>query len=86
MFRVQIRGHHGLSANVTLASESARLEQELAAAARLQGSELVAATEDALLPPKRPTRPTATPTPNASPKPSWPLIPCGRRCGARSCG
>jgi hypothetical protein len=49
VFRVQIRGHHGLSANVTLASESARLEQELAAAAR-QGSELVAATEDALQP------------------------------------
>jgi len=50
VFRVQIRGHHGLSANVTLASESARLEQELPAAARLQGSELVAATEDALQP------------------------------------
>jgi two-component SAPR family response regulator len=38
---------------VVLASESARLEQELAAAARLQGSELVAATEDALAPLER---------------------------------
>jgi two-component SAPR family response regulator len=35
---------------VVLASESARLEQQLAAAARLQGSELVAATEQALAP------------------------------------
>jgi hypothetical protein len=43
-------GRVGLSANVALASESARLEQELAAAARLQGSELVAAAEDALQP------------------------------------
>jgi two-component SAPR family response regulator len=33
-----------------LASDSARLEQELAAAARLQGSELIAATEQALEP------------------------------------
>ena len=46
----------------------------------------VASRRCARLPPRRPTRPTATPTPNASPKPSWPLIACGRRCGARSCG
>jgi DNA-binding SARP family transcriptional activator len=43
-------GRVGLGANVALASESARLEQELAAAARLQGSELVTATEEALRP------------------------------------
>src|SRR6201998_2398 len=38
------------SPDVGLASESVRLEHELAAAARLQGSELVTATEDALAP------------------------------------
>jgi DNA-binding SARP family transcriptional activator len=46
-------GRVGLSPEVVLASESARLEQELAAAARLQGSELVTATEDALAPLER---------------------------------
>ena len=43
-------GRVGLSPDVVLASESARLEQDLAAAARLQGSELVTATEHALEP------------------------------------
>jgi DNA-binding SARP family transcriptional activator len=43
-------GRVGLSQNVVLASESVRLEQGLAAALRLQGSELVAATEKALTP------------------------------------
>ena len=43
-------GRVGLSPDVVLASDSARLEQELAAAARLQGSELIAATEQALEP------------------------------------
>ncbi|MBV9526467.1 MAG: transcriptional activator domain protein [Candidatus Dormibacteraeota bacterium] len=43
-------GRVGLSPDVVLASDSARLEQELAAAARLQGSELIAATEKALQP------------------------------------
>jgi len=43
-------GRVGLSPDVVLASESVRLEHELAAAARLQGSELVTATEDALAP------------------------------------
>jgi DNA-binding SARP family transcriptional activator len=43
-------GRVGLSQNVVLASESVRLEQGLAAALRLQGSELVAATEEALTP------------------------------------
>jgi DNA-binding SARP family transcriptional activator len=41
-------GRVGLSPDVVVASESVRLEHELAAAARLQGSELVTATEDAL--------------------------------------
>ena len=43
-------GRVGLSPDVVVASESVRLEHELAAAARLQGSELVTATEDALAP------------------------------------
>jgi len=43
-------GRVGLSPDVVLASESARLEQDLAAAARLQGSALVTATEQALEP------------------------------------
>jgi DNA-binding SARP family transcriptional activator len=43
-------GRVGLSPDVVLASESARLEQGLAAAARLQDAELVTATEDALEP------------------------------------
>jgi DNA-binding SARP family transcriptional activator len=47
---VSADGRVGLSENVVLASESVRLEQELAAALRLQGSELVAATEQALAP------------------------------------
>jgi DNA-binding SARP family transcriptional activator len=47
---VSADGRVGLSADVVLASESARLELELAAAARLQGSELVTATEQALEP------------------------------------
>ena len=46
-------GRVGLSPEVVLASESARLEQELAAAARLQGGELVAAIEQALAPLER---------------------------------
>jgi two-component SAPR family response regulator len=43
-------GRVGLSPDVVLGSESARLEQELAAAARLRGSELIAAIEQALAP------------------------------------
>lgn len=43
-------GRVGLNSDVVLASESARLEHELAAAARLQGSALVVATEHALKP------------------------------------
>ena len=43
-------GRVGLNPDVVLASESVRLEHELAAAARLQGSRLVAATEHALQP------------------------------------
>jgi DNA-binding SARP family transcriptional activator len=43
-------GRVGLSPDVVLASESVRLEHELAAAGRLQGSDLVTATEDALAP------------------------------------
>jgi DNA-binding SARP family transcriptional activator len=43
-------GRVGLSPDVVVASESVRLEHQLAAAARLQGSELVTATEDALAP------------------------------------
>jgi DNA-binding SARP family transcriptional activator len=46
-------GRVGLSPDIVLASESVRLEQELAAAARLQGSELVTATEQALEPLRR---------------------------------
>jgi two-component SAPR family response regulator len=47
---VSADGRVALSPDVVLASESVRLEQELAAAARLQGRELVTATEDALAP------------------------------------
>ncbi len=47
---VSADGRVALSPDIVLASESARLEQELAAAARLQGSELVTATEVALQP------------------------------------
>jgi DNA-binding SARP family transcriptional activator len=47
---VSAYGRVGLSPDVVLASESVRVEQELAAAARLQGSELVTATEQALEP------------------------------------
>ena len=47
---VSADGRVALSPDIVLASESARLEQELAAAARLQGSELVTATEEALEP------------------------------------
>ncbi|OBG28532.1 BTAD domain-containing putative transcriptional regulator [Mycobacterium sp. 852002-51057_SCH5723018] len=43
-------GRVALSPDVALASESARLEQDLAAARRLQGGELIAATERALAP------------------------------------
>jgi two-component SAPR family response regulator len=43
-------GRVAVSSEIVLASESARLERELAAAARLQGSELVTATEEALEP------------------------------------
>jgi DNA-binding SARP family transcriptional activator len=43
-------GRVGLSPDVVVASESVRVEHQLAAAARLQGSELVTATEDALAP------------------------------------
>ncbi|HYZ67357.1 MAG TPA: BTAD domain-containing putative transcriptional regulator [Mycobacterium sp.] len=46
-------GRVGLSPDVVLASESVRLEEKLAAAARLQGNELIAATEDALAPLER---------------------------------
>lgn len=46
-------GRVGLSPEVRLASESVRLEQDLASAARLQGSELISATEDALAPLQR---------------------------------
>src|SRR6201998_2126270 len=47
---VSADGRVALSPDIVLASESVRLEQQLAAAARLQGSELVTATEDALAP------------------------------------
>jgi DNA-binding SARP family transcriptional activator len=47
---VSAGGRVGLSPDVVLASESVRLEQELAAAVRLQGSELVVATQRALAP------------------------------------
>jgi ATP/maltotriose-dependent transcriptional regulator MalT len=47
---VSADGRVALSPDIVLASESVRLEQELAAAARLQGSELVTATEHALAP------------------------------------
>jgi ATP/maltotriose-dependent transcriptional regulator MalT/DNA-binding SARP family transcriptional activator len=50
---VSADGRVRISENVVLASESVRLEQELAAAQRLQGSELVAATEQALAPLER---------------------------------
>src|SRR4029079_6506077 len=43
-------GRVGLSPEVVVASQSVRIEHELAAAARLRGSELVTATEDALAP------------------------------------
>jgi DNA-binding SARP family transcriptional activator len=46
-------GRVGLSREVLLASESVRLEQDLASAARLQGSELIGATEHALAPLQR---------------------------------
>ena len=46
-------GRVELSPDIVLASESVRVEQELAAAARLQGSELVTATEHALAPLQR---------------------------------
>ncbi|MDT5411957.1 MAG: hypothetical protein QOG14_4177 [Mycobacterium sp.] len=46
-------GRVELSPDIVLASESVRVEQELAAAARLQGSELIAATEHALAPLQR---------------------------------
>lgn len=47
---VSDEGRVGLDSEVLLASESARLQHELAAAARLRGSALVAATEHALEP------------------------------------
>ncbi|MDR3662647.1 MAG: BTAD domain-containing putative transcriptional regulator, partial [Mycobacterium sp.] len=47
---VSDEGRVGLDPDVLLASESARLEHELAAAARLRGSALVVATEHALEP------------------------------------
>jgi DNA-binding SARP family transcriptional activator len=50
---VSADGRVTLSPDIVLASESARMEQELAAAARLQGSELIAATEQALAPLQR---------------------------------
>src|ERR1700739_2529815 len=50
---VSADGRGALSPDIVLASESVRLEQELAAAARLQGSELVTATEHALAPLQR---------------------------------
>ena len=50
---VSADGRVALSPDIVLASESVRLEQELAAAARLQGSELVTATEHALAPLQR---------------------------------
>ena len=50
---VSADGRVALSPDIVLASESVRLEQELAAAARLQGSELVTATEHALAPLRR---------------------------------
>jgi DNA-binding SARP family transcriptional activator len=43
-------GRVGLSPDIVVVSESARLEHELAAAMRLQGDELIAATEQALEP------------------------------------
>jgi DNA-binding SARP family transcriptional activator len=43
-------GRVGLSPDVVVSSESARLQRELAAALRLQGSDLIAATERALAP------------------------------------
>jgi ATP/maltotriose-dependent transcriptional regulator MalT/DNA-binding SARP family transcriptional activator len=43
-------GRVGLTSDIALASESAHLENQLAAAARLQGSALVVATEHALVP------------------------------------
>ncbi|MDT7737593.1 MAG: hypothetical protein QOK09_962, partial [Mycobacterium sp.] len=46
-------GRVELSPDIVLASESVRVEQELAAAARLQGSELIATTEHALAPLQR---------------------------------
>src|SRR5262249_11558622 len=50
---VSADGRVALSPDTVLASESVRLEHELAAAARLQGRELVAATEHALAPLQR---------------------------------
>ncbi len=50
---VSADGRVALSPDIVLASESVRLQQELAAAARLQGSELVTATEHALAPLQR---------------------------------
>src|SRR4029079_8262018 len=47
---VSADGRVALSPDIVLASESVRLEQELAAAARLQGTDLVTATEHALAP------------------------------------
>jgi DNA-binding SARP family transcriptional activator len=47
---VSADGRVALSPDVVLASESVRLEQEVAAAARLQGRELITATEHALAP------------------------------------
>src|SRR6478672_1703968 len=47
---VSADGRVALSPDIVLASESVRLEQELAAAARLPGSALVTATEHALAP------------------------------------
>ena len=47
---VSADGRVALSPDIVLASESVRLEHELAAAARLQGGELVTATEHALRP------------------------------------
>ena len=72
---VSADGRVALSPDIVLASESARLEQELAAAARLQGSELVTATEVALsrwraentFPASVPPGPTSA----ASSWPSW---------------
>jgi DNA-binding SARP family transcriptional activator len=53
MLSASADGRVALSPDIVLASESVRLEQELAAAARLQRSELVTATEHALAPLQR---------------------------------